>query len=498
MAGSANKVVRSVFLLALLLFGPGMMSASAQRVALLPMADFSLGVNGVNLAFTQEVSLSLQRLGVEMVPHEQVMEFMRRNKVRSFSFLDTFLAKKIGKDLRCVIALLGTITEIGGDNPKLGLSFTALDTVSGVPVWSETGATSIREQLALLGRGEPQSVDDLSGPLLDRLLLRLGGEVRAAAIPDRRHYQLAGLQLFPAYARGRQQIDATLKIRFLEARPNRVAVESSAGRTYLRLDRRTGIYSGEWFAPQQDGQYPVALILEWGTTGGQERVENVASYEVINHPPGLTVEIKNGRQIAGELVFRDHLLILPRLDDLKPLARWGLEIRGDEDLLLVKKEYEGDIPERMVWEGRGSDGYDLADGRYEITLLVWDLAGNSSRASRQIIVQRNAPMVDAQLVSAGDKKRLRISAVEGAEFPLTGWTAGLKSQDGTPLLDVAGEQLPEEFEFVPAAGENTVFFSFSGEDQLGNRRKISRKELFLKIEEAVPEEQEAQSWVPDF
>jgi hypothetical protein len=140
----------------------------------------------------------------------------------------------------------------------------------------------------------------------------------------------------------------------------------------------------------------------------------------------------------------------------------------------------------------------LADGRYEITLQIWDLAGNNSRASRAFILQREAPMVNAKLKSQGGKNILQLNAVSGSEFPLISWTAELKTQDGTPLLDVAGKDLPIDLEFTPLVDENTVFFSFSGVDQLGNRRKITRKELFMKIEKPAIEQQEAQSWVPDF
>ncbi len=481
----------------ILLLGLANAPAQAQRVALLPMADFSQGVNGINLPFTQVVANSLQRLGVEMVPQDQVVKFMSANKLRSFSYLDSFLIKKIGKDLSCVVALLGTITEIGGDNPQLGLTFTALDTVTGMPIWSETGATSLAEKVTFLALGQPQTIDDLSGPLLDQLLLRLEGQVAETGVPDRRDYQLTGMQLFPAYVKGRQQIDATLKIRFLDARPTRIFAESKAGRSLLQANPRTGIYSGKWFAPEQEGQYPIDLILEWGSGRFAERVENIASYQVINNPPGLTIELKNGQQIDGRRVFRDSLLLLPRIADLKPMGRWGLEIRNEDGLLLVSNEYEGDMPERLVWEGHGADGFYLADGPYEITLQVWDLAGNRSSATRQVVMQRNAPLVEARVSQRAGKYFLSLNEVS-AEFSLRSWQAQLKSGQGKILLQVDGERLPTETEFKPLGDENAVYLSFDGVDELGNRRRIARKELLMKVEQQAVEEQEAESWVPDF
>ena len=55
-----------VTFLLLILFSLPVLPAHDQRVALLPMTDFSRGVNGLNLPFTQVVEDSLRRLGLEI------------------------------------------------------------------------------------------------------------------------------------------------------------------------------------------------------------------------------------------------------------------------------------------------------------------------------------------------------------------------------------------------------------------------------------------------
>ncbi len=484
-------------ILLIALFG-GALSVSAQRVALLPMADYSRGLDGINLPFTREVEKALTDLGVEMVQHEHVLRFMAENRLRSFSYLDSFLVQKMGKDLKCAVALIGTVTEIGGRKPVLGLTFTAMDTVSGSPVWSETGATGIAEQARFLAIGEPQTVQDLAAPLLGKLLGHLGGTVEAGAIPNERSYQLAGMQLFPAYVRGREKIEATLKIRFLHAEPTMVAVESNQRRTYLEQDPQTGIYQGRWWAPQQDGLYPLDLILEWGAGRFVERVENISSFQVINQPPGLEIKVKKALQLDNQQAFRSHILILPKILDIKPMARWALDIRTAEGVLLTTQEYEGDMPERMVWEGRGGEGYLLSDGKYEITLHVWDLAGNHSSDSFMVVMQRHAPQIKAEILTRQGKKLLQVASLPGPVFLFESWSLELLSEHGESLLQQNGRDLPLVLEFVPVAGEEKLFLNFTGEDRLGNRLEQVHMEITVPELKPMKKVPQVDSWVQDF
>lgn len=487
-----------VVIVGLLLLGGLVLPVSAQRVALLPLADFSRGLDGVNLPFTQVVENSLKNLGIDMVPQEQVLQFMAETRLRSFSYLDSFSVQKLGKELKCAVVLLGTVTEIGGRNPVLGLTFTALDTVSGNPVWSETGATSILEHAHLLAINEPKTELELAGPLLENLLQHLWGTVEEGAIPNERSYQLTGMQLFPAYVRGRQRIEASLKIDFLHAQPVEIAVESPTGKIYLQQDARTGIYRGQLISPEGDGVYPLDLILEWGTGRFEERVENLSSFQVINQPPGLKIEVKKARPVDGLLAFRTHILVLPRILDLKPMARWALEIRDAAGSLLALQEYEGDMPERMVWEGRGSDGSLLGDGEYEIVLHVWDLAGNQSSDSCRVAMQRNAPKIKVETFARHGKNLLRVAAVERVVFPLENWTLDLETQQGETLLQVAGVELPQVLELPPPNDDEKLFFNFFGRDCLGNRVEMVHRELLVPQLTAADKKRKADAWVQDF
>lgn len=473
-------------------------SAAAQKVALMPVADISKGENGINLTFTKVVETELKRLGVEQVSRSAIKLFMVQNKVRNYRHLDSYLVKKIGAEFDCSLVLLGTITERDESNLAIAMTFTALDTTNGVPVWSGSLATSQNEQPQMFAIGQPQSVADLVRPLLHETLGPLIEITAQNERMERRDYQLLGLELFPGYVQGGQVVKANLKIRFLGERPNLIAAESSIGKIYLQYNIRTDTYQGEWFAPREEGSYKVDLQFEWGRERTVEMLGDVASYEVINQPPGLEIEIKKGIMVGQRLAFRDHILLLPRIDNLRPMAGWALEIENKAGDVLVYEEYEGDMPERMVWEGRGSDGFRLANGAYKLTLEVWDLAGNRSSDSRWVTLQASAPQVKGMVKQDADKAELTLTAAGHFEFPLTEWQAELRSKTGKLLVKDQGKDLPVTLSFLPVADETEVFLDVDGVDLLGNRLKSKRQKIPLTKEKKQVVEKQAESWVQDF
>ena len=219
-------------------------TAAAQKIVLMPMADLSKGENGINLEFTKAVETSLKQLGVELASRSDVKLFMARNKVRTYRYLDSYLVKKIGTEFDCSLVVIGTIAELKEDNPSIGMTFTALDTADGAPVWAASAATSAQEQLHMLGLGEPQTVIELVRPLLKETLAPLAKLVHQSDASESRDYQLLGFQLSPGYVRGGQVVEANLKVQFLGERPTLVAAESAAGKSYLQYDRRTDSYQG--------------------------------------------------------------------------------------------------------------------------------------------------------------------------------------------------------------------------------------------------------------
>ncbi len=498
MIATGQKLIRTA-LLAVVLLCCGAPSLHAERVAVVPLADLSLGDNGVNQSVTRELSSRLELLGATLVPETEVVEFLSNNRLRGTGYLDTFTIKKMGHDLDCSLLLLGTVTEIGGTDPTFGIALQAYNTETGKAIWARTSATSLREQVKMLGLGQPEQVAELKPLVFDELLGSLRKRVSTKIMPLNRLYQLDRIEISPAFAKGGSEVEGVVKIRFIDTLPERIAVETSAGPAYLFRDAAADTYRGRWRAPLEEGAYQVSLRLEWKSQRAPERLLNVAGYEVISESPGLSIEIKKGVQTGEVIAFRDHILILPRLTRTKPMTRWMLEIKNEDGEVLVREEHEGNLPERMVWDGRGGSRSRLANGTYEIILHVWDLAGNHSVDARLVALQASALPVTVTTFNENGKNFLRVESVSEKGFPLTSWTLDATSRQGESLLRVEGSDLPVKIELPPMEGEPDLLYNFEGSDFLGNRLRLEKKEALRPANEPKSTSSApAKAWVTDF
>ena len=471
----------------------------AERVAVVPLADLSQGDNGVNLPLTQELSSELELLGATLVPAAEVINFLSDNRLRGTGYLDTFTIKKMGLDLECSLILLGTVTEAGGNDPAFGISLQAYSGETGRALWAGTSATSLKEQVRIFGLGQPEQEDELKSQIFGTLLDSLRKKVSGRIMPLNRLYQLDRVEISPAYAKGGDEVEGVVKIRFVDQRPERIAVETANGSAYLYRDTAIDSYRGRWRAPLDEGFYQVSLLLEWGGRRPFERLPDVAGYQVVNESPELKLEIKKGVPTGEVIAFRDHLLILPRLTRSKAMTRWMLEIKNEDGEVLVQEEHEGNLPERMVWDGRGGSRSRLANGTYEIILHAWDLAGNHSVDARLVALQASALPVTVSTFNEKGKTYLSIASAGEKGFPLTSWTLDATSRQGDPLLKLSGDELPVKIELPPEASEQEILYNFEGSDFLGNRLRLENKELIRPEAEAKPASgAPAKAWVTDF
>lgn len=496
-----SRIVPRILIMVFCACFPGVSSTLyAQKFALLPLADISGGDDGVNLPFTREIEGVLRQKGVDLVPEAEVFQFMVKNRIRFSGYLDSFLARKMGRDLGCDLVLLGTVTEIGeGKDLSLGFTFSAIDTEAGIPVWAGTWASSLGECVRLMGLGQPKALGDLKTPLLDGFLGELTRHLHGYNRGQKRPYQLIGMQLSSDHLQGGKEIDCQLKIRFLGVPPERISVETGWGKTYLSKDQRPNSYRGRFLAPEAEGHYPVSLALEWGKGRPVERITKVASFKVINTPPQLTIGIKKGLRLGEIMAFRDHLIFLPRLTEPRPLIRWSVEIKNSEGNLVIYEESEGNLPPRLVWEGRDARNRKLSNGVYTFGLSVWDAAGNRAKVIKKVAFQSSALPVTITGVKQEGKTYLRVKSVKGSQIPLTAWTLNATSLQGESLLKTEGTGLPALIEVPTVGNEELIRCDLEVKDLLGNRLSLRATDVRVSGEKAfLDPKKRAVSWIEDF
>ncbi|MBN1930616.1 MAG: hypothetical protein JW786_03285 [Desulfobacterales bacterium] len=503
-----------VLILILVTWLVGVSVPCAERIVVLPLADVSQGDNGVNMAFTHEIREMLQgQEDLDILDENQVVQFMVKNRIRFSGYIDSFMARKIGRDLGCDLVLLGTITEMGGiKDPAVGLTLSVMDTNEGIPVWAGTRAMSLSETVRAMGIGQPQTLNDLKKILLEDLFEELNRKLDSRISRAKRPYQLVSLQLSPEYIKGGKLVDCRLKIRFLETPPERIAVETEAGKMYLYPDERSSGYRGYLASRSDEGCYPVSLILEWKDRP-TERIPKIAAYNVINEAPRLVMDVKKGLQLGDLIAFRDYLIFFPKLEEPRPLTRWAVEINNEKGDTIIREEKEGNLPSRLVWEGRDAHKRKLDDGFYSFCLNVWDAAGNHAAVTKELALQSTVPPVNIAASYRQGKTYLEIISEEGhSDVPLGSWTLNVASAEGQALISKEGHQLPALIDLQQglkpdinqmiksvANSSGSIYCDIEVKDRLGNRFRIRKKEIQLKSQKAVKElEKNTSSWTEDF
>ena len=217
------------------------------RLALLPLADVSQVGNGINLEMTHDLAVALRDRGIDLVPEGDVLQFMADNRIRFAGYLDSLLARKLGKEFDCGLILLGTVTELNREkDPSLGLTLTVMDANSGSPVWAATRASSLSEQVRLLGRGEPQNIEDLKQSLLQELLNEFQQNLPESLPELEKPYQIVSARVTPTYVQGGDVVDFRLEIRFVENSPKQILLDTKVGVVPLYQGQVESLYLGHW------------------------------------------------------------------------------------------------------------------------------------------------------------------------------------------------------------------------------------------------------------
>ncbi len=482
-----GRAIRAA-LLFLLLTG----TALAGRVALLPLADLSQGVNSVNLPLTMVLFHELEKRGFEMISEDEVLSFMARHRIRWTGYLDGFDVLEMNREIDADLVLLGTVTQWGGAGDSVGVVLYLVKADGGRLVWSKASAYSRQDVRHLLGLGDAKSIDDLVPRVLDDLLATLPNGVRrfAGAVPL---CDVEGALIVPRYAKGGDEVTCSVKLRCMGEDPTVAYLKFGSGGS-VPMERVGSRYVAKWKAPMEDGRYPVSLVLEWNHGSGRRREFFLSSYWVDSHPPRFALELKKGIPLGDRVVFRHHIVMLPRFSDPEPLSRWSIQILDEKGNAVVDEHGEGSLPRVLVWRGQTSGGSRLREGDFTVVLKVWDRAGNMASSSREVLLRRTPPRVTMEALREGDKVEIKVDGGNG-DIPLSYWRLVVRDKQGELLKEVEGERLPASLE-IPANGDKEVVCTLEARDLLGNRvRMVNRT---LKVVTLREKREQKGKWVEEF
>jgi len=507
-AGSLRWSALCFTLLGLLLFmAVGSPAVHGARVALLLLADLSLEDNGINEEITDELGQALTDRGINLVSKADVRAFMVSNHLRHAGYLDSFTARKIGRELDCLLVLTGSVTEKDHNHGTcFGLLLSAMDTGSGNLLWTTNQASSLAAQVTFLGIGEPKSLADLQSLLINKVAADfcLRQPFLAKEPATGQPFAITDLRLIPKYVRGGKNIACALRIDFLERPADRV--ELCCNNTKVRLHREpqnNPYYTGRWRAPAEDGSYPLSLTLTWNPVPPQEKettcvTEELAAYQVSNRPPRLNLMLKRGHHIGNLTIFNRELLILPHIDKILPLSRWRVEIRNQDGIVVVSEERQGEIP-RLLWKGCNNHKQRLKDGVYDFVLQIWDVAENKAEVSKKLSLQTACRPVNVKSSQQKGKTFVILTAAGGESTAPHSWEISLSTPDGREFFSQSGASLPAKLELPPVIKDDFLLYELEARDRLGNRFAIQATRLYMPCSTmTVAQGKQQHFWSEDF
>lgn len=460
---------------------PSLAFAAAPAIAVFPFQELEQGRNGANLPFTKVLNERLAEAGNHIIGLDTVIAFMANNRIRTLGHLETLHISQVRGELGAAFVLLGTVEQRKErPEPTLGVTLNLVRTSDARTIWSMTTSLSTGEDRKVLGIGEPQSTAEIQPLLIDKIIDQWPwqriNEVRQVGTINVETMSLTPRDLPP----GREvHCGVRLHETWPAGRAPRVFFKA-ADQLYPAKLSSDGAYEGSWVAGEENGRFPVTLILEWPLYGRSESTL-LGSYVVDGTSPVLELALKGAKTLNGLPVFNKKVLIVPRLVVREFISRWRLAFYYESGNLAGDMVGRGQLPKSFVWTGNGNFGR-LEDGDYQVVVEVWDKAGNKAKASKQVQIDRSVPQVDLAVDQTDEGMVLGLEDQRDGKIPLSYWRMEMWTKEGKLLTETEGKELPAKVkvDLDESLTERDLRGVVVFEDVLGNKVR-------KKVEDMLPE-----------
>ena len=454
----------------------------AARVAVFPVEDITEGINGVHFAITRQLEAELVRKGFEVVAEGKVLDYMVRKRIRRLGYMASHDLFQAAQGLMADYFLLGTVGETGGEKSMtIGVTLFLVRATDAKTVWANSEVMDTLSRRRILGLWEPENPEEFFALVTEKALadLSLAAVESKTVIPEERRYnvEIISSRLTPEYCRAREQIEASVHLRYNG--------DDTLALIYLDIENHgqiimeeieDGYYQAFWPASEEDGVFPVTLIVE--RESGVSGYTLLGSYQVDNKPPELDLVLK-GKEVNDLLSFKKKLIIIPQTVGRDKIAYWQISVENEDGDVLIKQNGEEKMPTRFAWKGNNHTGGRAASGQYQVVFFARDFAGNEARTTRQVHLFRTVPKVIVEAALILDSVTLDLDY--NSEVPLDHWRFSAEDHNGELLWDEQGESLPATIQLElsePDFEEKTVSCIIEYKDILGNKGSKEISDLF--------------------
>jgi len=450
--------------------------AVGSSVAIFPLQEFGEGRNDADLAFTRILAERLAKSGNEIIDLKAVIAYMATNRIRSVGHLDTYNIYRVRSDLGVPFVLLGTVTQREErPEPSIGLTLQLVRTSDARIVWTFIGSMSAGEERRILGIGEPKSSAELKPLLVDEILAQWPWRMIKEEQPSG-SINIDSVVLEPRHLKPGEEVHGEVRLRNVW-RANQVP------RAFFKVDEQLypatvsvdgSTYKGSWVVGQKDGRFPVNLLLSWPRYGRTETTL-LGSYSIEGTSPLFELDLDGVKIVDGIPIFKDKLVIIPRMLVRKAMSRWRLAFYKENGRLSGELTGNGNLPGSFIWGAEDEHGTSIENGDYDVVVEAWDQAGNLGKATRRVELIRSLPSVG--MTSAMDGKELVVNLKQQGKVPLSFWQLQMWNEEGNLLSHAEGKELPVKIgiEMPDSGQDHKIEGSLYVRDIFGNqtRRKLN-------------------------
>lgn len=462
--------------------------ANALSVAVFPLDDLGAAFNSINQPMTDILRQEAARQGMTVISREQVESFMSAHRIRRLGLLQGQDVTAAGVELQADLVMLASLCQQSETSATLGITVSLLRTSDGKTIWTSTKGASLFAEQRLLGIDAPTSMENLQVILIrelfstwpaefETLTRRSPPEDKGLAAVDATDIAVDSVLFTPKYVRPGQEVKCTISFTMpKEASQTKVFIRvgnrihtaktedgvyyqvswiGEEGKTGTQLqvamnDPESRIIKGIWSGDSQDASYPVTLILEWPS--GKRQESYLGTYVVDSHPPEITLKLQ-AKTLDGTPAFRIELPITAHLKRREPIEKWAFAVTSPEGKVLLSEKGSEQPPESFRWRGQDAKNQRLEPGFYDLSLKVWDRAGNMGRTSQRVLLLSVKPGLDLTVSQQQEKIVATLSALD--QVGISYWRMELWGQDNTMLQAFEGETLPARIEMPAPLNNNS-------------------------------------------
>ena len=471
-------------------------SAARAQIIVLPFEDLSRGLNGINIEIAKTVADYLSEEGFQVIYPEEVIPELARLRVKSPGWVDRVVARELFKRFEAKYILLGTVLEMNREEPLLGLSVRILRTEDFRLIWGGTVSFSGKDWHPFLGLKEI-TFEDFLHQACERLFAGLKEELGIQAMPPPA-VAVDEILLRPRSVQGGKRVECAVRLRISGPSPQKLGID--LGDRFVPLFKQGAYYLAFWKAPQEEGRYPVNLVIRWEKGWHIEKKIFLATYHVDNTSPVIDLRIYRVHKTPEALAFKNYVELRPILKNSDTVARWLLQLFPEKgDRPLISEEGLGRLPPRFIWRGTDASGRPLPAGFYRVRLKVWDQAGNSSWKETRLLYVNAPPKTQVKAIKDGDKLKISFR-IFFHPVPLRRWSLEIMDNKGQVIKELVG-QGPVDKELVFKKVSLPLHYSLTLRDILGNQIVLRNQKLVPIVMQAKKEKKKpkkAEEWVSEF